>query len=56
MSSNNNESIGLGVWGMIVAGILSWDKVHSVGWLFFDSAMGWFYLLFYWINYSLVGN
>jgi len=58
MSDNNTNTSanGLGVLGMVVAGILSWDKVHHIGWLFLDAAFGWFYLLFYWINYSLLGR
>lgn len=42
---------GIGL-GSVVAAILSYMKWHSIGWAIIHAIFGWFYVIYYWINYG----
>jgi hypothetical protein len=46
-------SIGTGsVIGVVLAMQLSYEKWHHLGWEIAAGIFGWFYCLYYWIEYS----
>ncbi len=42
---NNAAVSGFGL-GSLIAGILSWDKSHALGWLVIHSLLSWFYVIY----------
>jgi len=48
---HTSSSGGFGI-GTIIAVVLSWMKWHSLGWAIIHGIFGWFYVLYYWIQYG----
>ena len=38
-------------YGHILAMILSWNFNHSIGWAVFQGMLGWFYVIYYYVQY-----
>ena len=51
MSTSNSCGGGVSL-GSIVAGVISWMKWHSVGYAILHAICGWFYVIYYWIEYG----
>ncbi len=51
MSDNNSSSSGGISIGAILAGILSWTTWHNVGWCILHIIFGWFYVIYWLIEY-----
>jgi hypothetical protein len=51
MSDSSDSGLGCGALGMVVACILSWAKWQSVLWVIIHGMFGWFYVLYYCIQW-----
>ena len=49
--ANSSSTCGIGIGG-VIAIILSWMKWHSILWCIIHGLFGWFYVLYYWIQYG----
>ena len=45
--------IGTGAYGVAMAMIISYVNWHSIPWMFLHGIFGWFYVIYYIINYGL---
>lgn len=36
--------------GFVIAAVMSWTKVHSILWMMFHGALGWFYIIYHVVN------
>lgn len=53
MSERNNGVSVLGLLGMVLAGLMSWFKWHSIFWVLVHAFLGgWIYVIYYLIRYG----
>lgn len=53
MRDNNNGLSLLGMAGMVLAGLMSWFKWHSIFWAVIHGVLcGWIYVIYYLLRYG----
>ena len=52
--SSNNEKAGYSFWlGSLIAGIMSWTTNQSILWLILPVILGWLYVIYYLLVYTI---
>ncbi len=46
---NSGPSIGIAV-GAVIAGLISWEHTHSLGWTLLHVFFNWIYVIYSWIT------
>ena len=55
MSDNSNLSGGIGcigLVGIVLAALMSWNLWHSIGWALVAGFFSWFYIVYYLFTYG----
>ena len=57
ISENSNKAASSGIGTLTAVGVaiavqISWGLNHSIGWAIWHGVLGWFYVIFRWIQQS----